>query len=165
MPFIREKSCGVIVFRERNKHREFLLLHYPGGHWDFPKGHVEKGEKELETAARELKEETGISNVEFLENFREPVHYYYQRKKTLFSKDVIFYLAKTLSKRVKISFEHKNFLWLPYEKAYEKLTFKNARDILARGEMFLVRTAELIHRKRARTKKTKKISILNHFLL
>ena len=60
-----EKSCGVVLFRE-DPRREYLILHYPGGHLDFAKGHVEKGEERAEkrTALRELEEETGIKTVE-----------------------------------------------------------------------------------------------------
>lgn len=64
-----EHSCGIVVFRNENGIRCYLLLHYPSGHWDFPKGHVEEREKRHETALRELEEETGISNLQFVENF------------------------------------------------------------------------------------------------
>ena len=53
-----EKSCGIVLFREEEGTRQFLLLHYPSGHWDLAKGHVEEGETEHETATRELLEET-----------------------------------------------------------------------------------------------------------
>ncbi|MFO0906106.1 MAG: NUDIX domain-containing protein [Pirellulales bacterium] len=51
-------SCGVILFREEQG-VEFLLLRKPG-RFDFPKGHVDPGESELECALRELREETGV---------------------------------------------------------------------------------------------------------
>ena len=56
-----EKSCGAIVFRKYHGNTELLLIkHANGGHWSFPKGHVEPGETEEETAAREVKEEVAI---------------------------------------------------------------------------------------------------------
>ncbi|MEG2924609.1 MAG: NUDIX domain-containing protein, partial [Oscillospiraceae bacterium] len=49
----KEKSCGVICFdlKEENP-RVLLIRHRFGGHWAFPKGHVEKGETETDTALR-----------------------------------------------------------------------------------------------------------------
>ena len=58
-----EHSCGIVLFHAK----KILLLKYKGGgHWDFPKGHIEKGESETETTLRELREETGIKNVELI---------------------------------------------------------------------------------------------------
>src|SRR3989338_7748810 len=125
-----EKSCGIVLFREKNTERYYLLLHYPGGHWDFPKGHVEKDEKERETAARELLEETGISTPEFSQGFRESVSYKYYKGRKLSNKQVIFFLAKTDFKDIKLSHEHHDFIWLPYDAALKKLTFDNAKGLL-----------------------------------
>ena len=58
----KEKSCGAIVYRQRDSWVEVLLIcHKNGGHWAFPKGHVEKQETEEETALREIREETGLT--------------------------------------------------------------------------------------------------------
>ena len=122
--------------------REYLLLHYPGGHFDFPKGHVEKDETERETALRELKEETGIEKITWIEGYREKIHYIYRRTENLMSKDVIFFLARTRQKKIKLSFEHKGSVWLPYKEAHEKLTFKTAKDLLKKAEKFLKRGME-----------------------
>ena len=57
----REKSCGALVIRKNGEQYDLVLLrHRFGGHWSFPKGHVEDGEHENETALREVKEETGL---------------------------------------------------------------------------------------------------------
>jgi len=78
----------------KEKEPLYLLLHYEAKHWDFPKGNVEKGEKDLETVKREISEETGIKDVEIIKDFKEKIHYYYKLKDELISKDVIFYLVK-----------------------------------------------------------------------
>ena len=137
-----EKSCGIVVFSENDNERKYLLLHYPGGHFDFPKGHVEKGEENDErmTALRELTEETGIKDVEFIEGYREKVHYIYNKKGTLSYKQVVFFLAKTKTTQITISFEHRGFHWMPYTKALEKLTFENAKKLLRRAEKLLSKT-------------------------
>jgi len=133
----KEKSCGIILFRRANDDLYFLLLHYKSGHWDFSKGHVEAGEEEKGTAARELTEETGIKDINFVEGFREPVSYFFRREKETVSKDVIFYLAETESEKVKISYEHIGHKWLNYEDSLKKLTFENSREILKKAMVLL----------------------------
>ena len=59
-----EKSCGAIVYRKTQNQIDLLLIkNRYGGHWSFPKGHVEGAETEIQTALREVKEEAGIANV------------------------------------------------------------------------------------------------------
>ena len=66
MKKINEKSCGIILIDDEN---QYLLVQLLAGHWDFPKGHVEQGETEKETALREVLEETGL-NVHILDGFQ-----------------------------------------------------------------------------------------------
>ena len=71
----KETSAGIVLFRNISNKNEFLLLNYPQGHWDFIKGKIEQSETSQETALRETKEETGISNIEFIDGFEESVEY------------------------------------------------------------------------------------------
>ena len=66
-----EKSCGAIIIHKTNKdnYKVLLVKNHNGRYWSFPKGHVEKGETEEETAIREIKEETGL-DVEIVDSFR-----------------------------------------------------------------------------------------------
>jgi len=86
----REKSAGAIIFRREpfdtaqgKKYKiYFLLLHYPslnrkGGHWEFPKGHIEEGENEEETMRREIQEETGIKDLEMVLGFKKYIKYFF----------------------------------------------------------------------------------------
>jgi bis(5'-nucleosidyl)-tetraphosphatase len=132
----QEHSAGAIVFR-KNKESIYLLLQYEAKHWDFPKGNIEKGEKDQDTVKREIKEETGINDVDILPNFKEKIQYYYKFEGELINKTVMFYLAKTETEQVKLSFEHIGSIWLPYKEAMEKLTFKNAKEILKKADEFL----------------------------
>ncbi len=131
-----EKSAGAIVFI-KEKEPIYLLLHYEEGHWDFPKGHVEAKETELEALKREVEEETGIKDIEIIKDFKEKMQYFFKLKKELINKTVVFYLAKTKTKQVKLSFEHIGSIWLAYDKAIEKLTYKNAKEILKKANEFL----------------------------
>ncbi len=138
-----EKSAGAIIFREKSGKIFYLLLHYPSSsktdkdYWDLPKGKIEKEEKIEETARREIREETGIEDVEFIPGFKETIKYFYKSKRKTVFKTVTFLLAKTKQKEVKISWEHIGYKWLPYEEALEQITFKNAKDILMKANTFL----------------------------
>ena len=137
---IRETSAGIVLFRKENLEKLFLLLHYPSGHWDFVKGKMEKGESTHETAIRETKEETGITDITFLENFEEWIEYDFQWKRELIQKKVVFFLAETKTKEVKISHEHLNYTWVNYNEAMEKTTFDNAKTVLTKAQMLLTKT-------------------------
>ncbi len=133
-----EKSAGAVIFRKDNKKLYYLLLHYEAGHWDLPKGHIEKGESEKEAVLREVKEETGIRDVNFLEEFRTTIKYFFRAGgKTIF-KIVVFYLAETRTKEIKLSFEHIGYSWLPYEEALREITFKNAKEVLKKAHDFVM---------------------------
>ncbi len=138
-----ERSAGIILFREEKDERNYLLLHYPAGHWDYPKGHVEAGESLEETALRELHEETGIppKEVELQPSFIDKIDYIYQRGRELSHKEVLYLLGSTETKKVTLSREHQGYEWLDYDDAQDRLTFKNARNVLKKAEMFL-KTAE-----------------------
>lgn len=125
-----------MLFRQGKK-REYLLLHYAAGHWDSAKGHIEKGETSQQTALRELKEETGISKVKLVPGFKETISYRYVDKGEKVLKFVVVYLGSTRQKKVKISLEHKGFVWLPHKEAVKKATYKNAKNVLKKAEKWL----------------------------
>ena len=135
-----EKSCGLVVVNSN----EILLLKYSandtqgeGGHWDFPKGHIETNETEIMTALRELEEETGISNVEIIDGFRHSISYNFLHNSESISKEVIFFLATTIEKKVFLSHEHIDYAWLGFKDAISKLTYDNARETLRKAYSYL----------------------------
>ena len=125
----------------------YLLLHYPSGHWEFAKGHIEKGEKPEVAALREIKEETGIGQIDIIPGFKEYAKYFFKKNYDLVGeakekapwvfKLVVFYLAKTETENVKISHEHSGFVWLPFEGAVKKLTYKNAKELLTKAHEYI----------------------------
>jgi len=133
-----QKSAGIVLFRNASNKNEFLLLNYPQGHWDFVKGKVELGEIPHETALRETKEETGISDIEFIDGFEESVEYDFRFKNEDIHKKVIFFLAKTNEKKISLSHEHNDFVWLEYDNALKKTTFRNAKNVLSKANEFLL---------------------------
>ncbi len=131
-----QKSAGIVLFQNFHGINRFLLLNYPQGHWDFVKGKMERDETPHETARRETGEETGIADIEFIDGFEESVEYEFRFNGDLIQKKVIFFLAKTNTSKISLSHEHKDFVWLEYEDAMEKITFQNAKKILAKANDF-----------------------------
>jgi bis(5'-nucleosidyl)-tetraphosphatase len=134
---LREKSCGAVVYLRKGSEILYLLLNYEAGHWDFVKGNVEINESEKETVVRELREETGITDAKFIEGFKERIEYYYRRQGDTVHKEVVFYLMETSTENITLSFEHIGSIWLNYSQAMEKLTFKNAKEMLKKADEFL----------------------------
>ena len=137
-----EKSCGVVLF---SKQKVLLLQYATGqkegewdlqGHWDFPKGHVDKGETEIETATRELEEETGIKNIILLDNFRKTINYKIQKRDRKTSKEVVFFIATTVETEINLSHEHVDYGWFDFTSALKQLTYDNARSVLSEAILF-----------------------------
>jgi len=118
-----EKSCGAVVF-DGDK---VLVIQQVKGHWGFPKGHVEDGETEVETAIREIKEETNL-DVEINENYRYIERYSPEEG---VEKDVVFFVAKKIGGEIKVQEEEvKATEWLSPSEAAKKLTYDSSRKIL-----------------------------------
>ncbi len=132
MSTVQEHSAGAVVYHERDGNLRYLLLQYGAGHWGFPKGHIEGDETKLETMAREVEEETAIGRGDqmVVEGFEEQTQYNFQRGKTLVNKTVYFFLVRSTTDQVRISHEHKDFAWLPYGDALDRITFQDPKRIL-----------------------------------
>ena len=131
-------SAGIILVNENGSEKQFLLLNYPTGHWDFIKGGIEDGESLQQTAIRETREETGITDIEFIEGFKEEIEYFFRAENQNVHKKVIFFLAKTNSKNVILSHEHLDSVWLNYNDALKKLTYDNAINLFKTSNTFLL---------------------------
>lgn len=138
---LREKSCGVVPFREEGGRILYLVISSAvtkREHWEFPKGGVEEGEREAETALRELREETGVIDVRLLPGFREPIRYIYRRPEGLVSKQVVYFIGKVGDPRVELRVEEaKDYRWANYDDAYRLLRHSNARILLERCHAFI----------------------------
>ncbi len=129
-----EKSCGAVVWRQIEGRREYLLVQHNGGHWSFPKGHVENRETEAETAAREIREETGLT-AEIHTDFRKQVTY---SPKPGVVKDVIFFTAIPAGGRERPQeSEISQLRWLPFSEAARQITYATDEEILLAAEAYL----------------------------
>lgn len=133
---VNEKSCGAVVYRRYHGNIEVLLVrHVKSGYWSFPKGHVEEGEEESETAAREIMEETGV-DVFVDTGFRETVTYNLRRD---VKKTVVYFLARA-KKNVNLvpqKSEIADIRWAELSQVNRLLGFENDRVILAKAKPFI----------------------------
>jgi 8-oxo-dGTP pyrophosphatase MutT (NUDIX family) len=134
-----ERSAGFVLYAtEEGEKRWYLLLrHCNGGHWGFPKGHIERGEREIEAALREVQEETGIDSIEQIPGFREVSTYRIVRNGRPVTKRVVYFLGHVAIGDVALSSEHLDGKWLSYADAQETLTFAESRRILSAAERYL----------------------------
>ncbi|PIN87479.1 hypothetical protein COV12_03665 [Candidatus Woesearchaeota archaeon CG10_big_fil_rev_8_21_14_0_10_32_24] len=132
-----DKCCGGIIYQKDNNQNLFLLVKHQekdGGHWNFPKGHVEEGETEEQTALREIYEEVGLK-VNIIPNFRESHSYIFNKNKT---KTVIFFLCEAITTDVVYHCDEiADHGWLPFEKALEQITHDDAKKVLIKADYFL----------------------------
>lgn len=130
-----EHSCGAVVSRIINGKRRYLLIkNKRSTHWGFPKGHIERGETEIDTAKREVLEETGI-HIDILPNFVEKSEYSIQGR---IEKSVAIFLGKTSDTQTIIQKEEiEDYIWLEYPNALKMLKFSNDKQILEKAENYL----------------------------
>lgn len=138
---LREKSCGIVPYREVQGEIRYLVISSAvtkREHWEFPKGGVELGEREIDTALRELWEETGVKDVRVLPGYREPIRYIYRRPEGLVSKQVVYFIARVGDPTVKLrEVEAKDYRWADYDEARKLLRHANARALLERCHAFI----------------------------
>ena len=129
-----ETSCGVVLVN----YGTVLLLQYPQGHWDLPKGHVEANDGDRRsTMLRELAEETGITQVAVLDGFVERSEYSFRHKGKRLNKEVYWYVAETEQMNVELSHEHRGYLWLDWEQALETITHDETRAIVQLAQQYV----------------------------
>ena len=129
----REKSCGVLVLRQQVDELYVVLLrHRFGGHWSFPKGHVEAGESERQTALREVREETGLTGIKLMDGFRESVEY---SPKPGVKKQVVYFLGTTEQENLMRQEEEiSEIMWAPLRCAADLVSFANDKRLLRHAQ-------------------------------
>ena len=144
-----EKSAGFVVFREEEGKIKYLLLQYRKKHWGFPKGHIEKGETLIETALRETREETGISELEAIPGFKKSIYFYFEAvgnereeriksgKKIRIFKKATFFLGKTETEKIVLSHEQLDYQWLDFDEAVSMVTYQGDRSVLKKAGKYL----------------------------
>ena len=129
-----EKSCGCVIFRIADEMRVLIIKQSRNGNWSFPKGHVEEGETEIQTATREVFEEVGLK-VKIKEGFRETIHY---NPRLNVNKDVVYFVAQSKISRIKLQKEEvSDYTWVRPEQAFKILSFVNDKEVLKKALEFI----------------------------
>jgi len=129
----KDTSIGAVIYKQDKDKILFLIIKHAKGHWAFPKGHCENGETEIQTAKRELFEETGIDNIYIRdENIMLEEYYSFNNPDTgIINKKVKYFIAKCMGGDVKIDGkEIVDFRWCDIDNAVELITFGGAKKIL-----------------------------------
>ena len=133
-----EYSCGAIVFTRAEGQFLFVIVQEMAGAYSFPKGHMEDGETELETARREVFEEIGLDPV-FMPGFREEDEYDLAEKPGT-RKRVTYFLAECGDQPlVPRPGEIRGIRLLPYDQALLCFEHEGTRVVLSRALAFLTR--------------------------
>ena len=139
----QDAAYGMIpVFSPPEGPWRYLLILHNKGHWGFPKGHADLGETELETAQRELEEETGLNHYRVVETARFTEHYQFVNPKGIEThKTVVYFLAWIESPQepqvtIQVT-ELADYRWCPYEAGMQLITFEASQGVLRECEAYL----------------------------
>ena len=137
-----EKSCGAVVFTRTADGIRYVLGQSIGGEYGFPKGHMEAGETEKETALREIFEEVHLKP-RFVEGFRMVSEYMLPNKADT-KKQVVFFLAEFENQEIRPQAEElRQAVLVGFDEALALLNHENNREILRKADEFLAKRSTL----------------------
>ena len=132
---MKEKSCGAIEYKKENDELKFLLVYQSNGHHSFPKGHMESNETEIETAIREIKEETNL-DVNIDSNFRVSISYHLESKDVM--KEAVYFVATPITyDLMNQEGEITECIWSNYEETLQKLEFDNIKEVFQKAYNYI----------------------------
>jgi bis(5'-nucleosidyl)-tetraphosphatase len=138
---LTDESFGVIPFHRIDGETRFLLIQHNAGHWAFPKGHAERGESERESALRELREETGIQDVQLIESriFEERYTKTWRGDaRKLVRKTVRYFLGEVSNPKVTVQVEEiQAYRWATLAEARKLITYSESRRLLETAATYL----------------------------
>ncbi|XP_033223054.1 bis(5'-nucleosyl)-tetraphosphatase [asymmetrical] [Belonocnema kinseyi] len=135
-----KRACGLIIFRRFKGPVEYLLMQtsYGEHHWTPPKGHVDPGENDMQTALRETEEEAGFvrDDLKIFEEAKQEMEYLVKGK----SKVVIYWLAELINtkKDARLSREHQDFKWLPIKEACALAGYSEMQTALKASDKYII---------------------------
>lgn len=137
----KENCAGAVIYSKINNKYKYLLVKVTNGNWGFSKGHIEENESLIETAIREVKEETNL-DIEIIDSniFFEKINYliYFENKKSI--KNIDYFLGKAKNEKdLKIDeYEIDEYRWLDFNKAYEKISYLAQKKVLLKAHLHLL---------------------------
>jgi bis(5'-nucleosidyl)-tetraphosphatase len=135
-----EKAAGGIIYLRDGKNIYFLILRAAKhGEWGPPKGHAETGETEVETATREIYEESGLRHLSFDPDFREVLSYTVTKKGQTRNKEVVFFLAETESDEIRLSHEHTEAHMGTIDEIENMVIHEDVREVFRKAQAHLAK--------------------------
>ena len=125
------KSCGWILINPASQ--ILLLKNSKRNDWGLPKGHTEKGENELQTALRELEEETGIAENQISTDthFRKEITYnVFKKNGSCVHKTALYFRARCDTPSVTLSREHNAWEWSTRPQIICRITYNSLRHLI-----------------------------------
>jgi len=133
----KQFSSGAIIFYEGRNGREYLLLKDPYGRWTFPRGIVKEEENSVDAVKRDVTEEIGLKQVEFISGFKETQQSMFTFEAELILKKVTWYLAKSAERKVKRSNGHQDYKWCKLNAANRLIDIRTNQNLLKKVDEFL----------------------------
>ncbi|KAK6624404.1 hypothetical protein RUM43_004254 [Polyplax serrata] len=135
-----KRAAGFVIFRKITSEFEYLLLQtsYGSHHWTPPKGHVDPGESDFETALRETKEEAGFGkdDLKIVESFKKELKYTVNNS----PKTVVYWLAELHKNTpVTLSSEHQDFRWGNLDSSCKLANYADFQMLLKECEDYLAK--------------------------
>ena len=129
-----EHSSGGVVARRMDGTVHVLLIRDPYGKWGLPKGHVENGESPLEAALREVREETGLTNVDAGPSLGT-IDWHFKFRGDLVHKfcDYFLMISPNGDTSPEVSEGITECRWLPVKDAIATVAYDNAREVVVRA--------------------------------
>ena len=132
------KAAGAICYIKEGRKTLFLLLRSAKtSEWGPPKGHAQSGETEIETAVREIYEESGIRRASFTPGFREVLQYQVEKKGKVRAKEVILFLVKLNNDTVELSSEHTEAHFATLDEVEVLVPHEDLREVFRKAQAFL----------------------------
>ena len=140
-PVKQARSAGGVVFTRDSGVTQVLLLKHESGKWMLPKGTIEAGETPQEVALREVREETGLSNVRLVSDLGEERYFFFWRSEdTYYDKTVHYYLLEFLGGEQPVPQTEEGFVaceWASLDDALERIKYKETREVVRRAKELL----------------------------
>ena len=132
-----EYSCGTVVFTRIDGQLRYCIMESIAGVYGFPKGHMERGETEEETALRETYEEVGL-RVKLIPGFRTTDSHALPQKPGV-TKHITYFLAEAQDTNIHIQKEElASAAFMDYGQAMTKFQFPSSKRILTEAHQFLI---------------------------
>ena len=133
-----EKSCGAVVFTQEERVVKYVIIRSPEGFYGYPKGHMEAGETEEQTALREIKEETGLSAT-LLSGFRtEDSHALVREGRPDVTKHIVYFLAEYDGQALHAQAgEVSAIALMTFDEAMAAFQFESSRRILREAAAYI----------------------------